>query len=80
MAQRFAGVYQRLTGWNIRRTLTVLKPVYGLMKGIPTEQPLYSTYWRKRNVPPPGMGVSIEMNHCSVARKMTGLWQRQQCG
>ncbi len=21
-----------------------------------------------------------EMNHCSVARKMTGLWQRQQCG
>src|SRR5579859_2963373 len=30
--------------------------------------------------PPPGMGVSIEMNHCSVARKITGLWQRQQCG
>ena len=26
------------------------------------------------------MGVSIEMNHCSVARKMIGLWQRQQCG
>ena len=25
-------------------------------------------------------GVSIEMNHCSVARKITGLWQRQQCG
>src|SRR5216684_7116242 len=24
--------------------------------------------------------VSIEMNHCSVARKITGLWQRQQCG
>ncbi len=23
---------------------------------------------------------SIEMNHCSVARKMMGLWQRQQCG
>ena len=20
------------------------------------------------------------MNHCDVARKMTGLWQRQQCG
>src|ERR1700693_4320842 len=29
---------------------------------------------------PPGMGVSIEMNHCSVARKITGLWQRQQWG
>ena len=23
---------------------------------------------------------SIEMNHCDVARKITGLWQRQQCG
>src|SRR5581483_9159114 len=32
-----------------------------------------------RNVLPP-IGVSIEMNHCSVARKMIGLWQRQQCG
>src|SRR5215831_6796827 len=55
MAQQFAGVYQRLTGWNIRRTLAVLKPVYGLMKGIPTEQPLYSTYWRKRLPPPASM-------------------------
>ena len=25
-------------------------------------------------------GPSILMNHCEVARKMTGLWQRQQCG
>ena len=24
--------------------------------------------------------VSMEMNHCSVARKMTGFLQRQQCG
>ena len=23
---------------------------------------------------------SIAMNHCGVARKITGLWQRQQCG
>jgi hypothetical protein len=23
---------------------------------------------------------SMEMNHCSVARKMTGFLQRQQCG
>ena len=26
------------------------------------------------------IGVSMPMNHCSVARKMIGLWQRQQCG
>ncbi len=24
--------------------------------------------------------ASIEMNHWGVARKRTGLWQRQQCG
>src|SRR5262245_999375 len=41
---------------------------------------LTSSSARVRNVPPPGVGVSIEMNHCSVARKITGLWQRQQCG
>ena len=29
---------------------------------------------------PPFMGVSMEINHCSVARKIMGLWQRQQCG
>src|SRR5689334_3485905 len=45
---------------------------------------LISASVRVRNVSflpdPPGIGVSIEMNHCSVARKITGLWQRQQCG
>src|SRR5882724_1234663 len=25
-------------------------------------------------------GLSRAMNHCDVARKITGLWQRQQCG
>src|SRR5438046_5514578 len=40
---------------------------------------LISSSVRLRSVPP-GIGVSIEMNHCSVDRKMTGLWQRQQCG
>src|SRR5262249_9494121 len=25
-------------------------------------------------------GASMEINHCSVARKITGLWQRQQWG
>src|SRR6267142_4116822 len=28
----------------------------------------------------PAIGVSMRMYHCSVARKMIGLWQRQQCG
>src|SRR6266436_4667149 len=40
---------------------------------------LISSKVRLRSVPP-ARGVSMEMNHCSVARKMRGLWQRQQCG
>ncbi|HEX3880399.1 MAG TPA: FAD-dependent oxidoreductase [Bryobacteraceae bacterium] len=55
LASRFAGVYQKISGWDLRRTLAVLKPVYGLMKGIPTDHPLASTYWRKRTPPPSSM-------------------------
>jgi hypothetical protein len=29
---------------------------------------------------PSASGASIRMNHCAVARKITGLWHRQQCG
>lgn len=55
LASRFAGVFERITGWDLKRTLAVLKPVYGLMKGIPTDHPLFSTYWRKRTPPPATM-------------------------
>jgi 4-cresol dehydrogenase (hydroxylating) len=55
LASRFAKGYQVLTGWNLERMLAVLKPVYGLMQGIPTDHPLFSTYWRKRTPPPASM-------------------------
>ena len=55
LASRFAGVYQRISGWDLKRTLAVLKPVYGLMKGVPTAHPLFSTYWRKRTPAPAAM-------------------------
>ena len=35
---------------------------------------MFSTVFFRRSF------VFIEMNHCSVARKMTGFLQRQQCG
>ena len=35
--------------------LELVQPVYGLMRGVPTEQPLASAYWRKRTPPPPAM-------------------------
>jgi 4-cresol dehydrogenase (hydroxylating) len=55
LASLFAKPYQLISGWNLERTLALLKPVYGLMQGIPTDHPLASTYWRKRNPPPAAM-------------------------
>ncbi len=52
VASAFAEPYELVTGWNLKRTLALLRPVYGLMKGIPTAHPLASTYWRKRTPPP----------------------------
>jgi len=55
LAALFAKPYEWISGWNLERTLAVLKPVYGLMKGTPTDHPLVSTYWRKRTPPPDAM-------------------------
>jgi len=55
LASLFARPYEWISGWKLERMLAVLKPVYGLMKGIPTAQPLASTYWRKRTPPPADM-------------------------
>lgn len=55
LASRLSKPYEWISGWKLERTLAILKPVYGLMKGIPTDQPLASTYWRKRTPPPADM-------------------------
>ena len=47
MAARFTGLYRIATGLDLTRTLDLVKPVYGLLRGVPTEQPLGSAYWRK---------------------------------
>jgi 4-cresol dehydrogenase (hydroxylating) len=55
LASLFATPYRWISGWDLERTLALLKPVYGLMKGIPTGHPLASTYWRKKAAPPASM-------------------------
>ncbi|MDQ1470407.1 MAG: 4-cresol dehydrogenase (hydroxylating) flavoprotein subunit [Bryobacterales bacterium] len=52
LASRFKGVYKTLSGLDLTRTLQLLRPVYGLLKGIPTRATLGSTYWRKRMAVP----------------------------
>ncbi|MEO8130692.1 MAG: FAD-linked oxidase C-terminal domain-containing protein, partial [Bryobacteraceae bacterium] len=51
LARRFARPYGAVTGWDLREALELVRPVVGLLKGIPTSQPLESCYWRKRTVP-----------------------------
>ena len=35
---------------------------------------------RARSVPPSPAALSMAMNHCGVARKITGFFDRQECG
>jgi 4-cresol dehydrogenase (hydroxylating) len=84
LASRFAKLYERVSGWNLTRMLAVLKPVFGLMKGIPTDHPLFSTYWRKRTSPPDAMNPDrdgcgllwcspVAPNDGQNAQRLTGL-------
>jgi len=51
-AARFTTPYRWLTGLDLSRTLELVRPVYGLMRGVPTDATLASAYWRKRTPPP----------------------------
>jgi 4-cresol dehydrogenase (hydroxylating) len=84
LAGRFAGIYRFFTGWDLSRALDLVRPVYGLMRGVPTDQPLASAYWRKRTPPP--VHMDPDRDGCGLlwyspvapaagrhARELTGL-------
>jgi len=48
LARRFAKPFSLVTRWDVTRTIEIVEPVVGLMRGVPTAQTLASTYWRKR--------------------------------
>jgi 4-cresol dehydrogenase (hydroxylating) len=52
LAERFQRPLQRITGRDIPRMLKMLRPVYNMLKGIPTDEMMASAYWRKRTAPP----------------------------
>lgn len=52
LAARFQGVYRALTGLDLARTLELVRPVFGLLKGVPTRKTVGSAYWRKRMATP----------------------------
>ena len=48
LATNFRRPYRMITGLDLGRTLALLKPVYGLLKGVPTRETLGSAYWRMK--------------------------------
>jgi 4-cresol dehydrogenase (hydroxylating) len=48
LAERFTRPFGWLTGLDLSRTLELVRPVFGLMKGEPTTATLGSAYWRKK--------------------------------
>jgi 4-cresol dehydrogenase (hydroxylating) len=45
--------YRWVTGTDLAEVIDVVRPVFELMKGVPTRAMLRSAYWRKRSAPPP---------------------------
>lgn len=52
-AKRLGGMYHRVTGWDIRGALELVRPLFGLLQGVPSDKPIASAYWRKRTAIPP---------------------------
>jgi 4-cresol dehydrogenase (hydroxylating) len=74
-AERFAKPYSWVTGWDLSRALELIRPVYGLMQGIPTNHAMASTYWRKRTAPPDSIDPDKEgcgLLWCSPVAPATG--------
>jgi 4-cresol dehydrogenase (hydroxylating) len=61
---RFAAPFRLLTGWDIKRTLKVIAPVYNLLKGVPTSETMASTYWRKKA--PPSAQPDPDRDQCGL--------------
>jgi 4-cresol dehydrogenase (hydroxylating) flavoprotein subunit len=55
LASRFSGLFGIISRWDLSRALQLVRPLYGLLKGQPTDRPLASAYWRKRTPPPERM-------------------------
>jgi 4-cresol dehydrogenase (hydroxylating) len=52
---RAEGLLKQFGGKALAQKLELIRPVYGLLKGIPSDAPLRTTYWRKKVRVPPDM-------------------------
>ncbi len=63
LAGRFSKQLGALSGWDLSGALELLRPVYGLTKGIPTKHSLKSCYWRHRSVP---ADLNLDAGDCGL--------------
>lgn len=47
LLSRFSGIAKLFVSWDLNRALELLYPLFGLIQGVPTAQPMKSCYWRK---------------------------------
>jgi 4-cresol dehydrogenase (hydroxylating) len=66
LAERFAGPYHKLTGVRLADVLKVLKPVFGMTRGVPSAAMMSSNYWRKKEFPEASADLSPEQDNCGV--------------
>lgn len=66
LAERYAKPYQRLTGLNLTEVLKVLKPVFGMTRGVPSAAMMASNYWRKKSFPQASADLNPEQDNCGV--------------
>lgn len=63
---RFSAPVRWITGINVAKTVGILRPVYGLLRGAPTDGTLGSAYWRKRSEPPEKMDMDPDRDGCGL--------------
>ncbi len=66
IADKIKKPYQWITGVNLDEMLKVLRPVMGLTKGVPTNEFIPSTYWRKKTPAPPPEEADPDADGCGL--------------
>lgn len=75
VASLVAKPYQMVTGTNLPDMLKLIRPVFGLMQGEPTDSSIKSTYWRKKMPVPQDMNPDRDgcgLIWCAPVAPMTG--------
>ncbi|MEO0853496.1 MAG: FAD-binding oxidoreductase, partial [Cyanobacteria bacterium J06648_11] len=75
LASKVAKPYQMVTGLNLPEMLKLIRPVFGMMQGVPTDSSITSTYWRKKMPVPQDMNPDRDgcgLIWCAPVAPMTG--------